>query len=107
MTGARIATLAIAYLLLGALVTAWSWRRSKDPDQDALWTSIEQMKMGGLPVPARGMAEALGSGLAVVVATLFWPVGLVNHLRGPHTLEQARSVRPIRVLRQPPPDTDD
>jgi hypothetical protein len=107
MTGKLVPTLAMAYLLLGSLVTAWSWRRSKDRDQDALWASIEQVKKGGRPVPARAVAEALGSGIALVVATLFWPVVLVNRLRRTRAPVHAKPVRPIRVLRQPPTDTDD
>ncbi|NCA71783.1 MAG: hypothetical protein EOM91_17230 [Sphingobacteriia bacterium] len=97
----------IVYVLLGSLLSIWSWRQPEPAAQTALHAIIEQAKTPNRPVPGQRAAHALGTLFAFVVATLFWPVALVNHLRRPRAPEHARPVRPIRVLRQPPADSDD
>lgn len=107
MFGTLVLAFSIVYVLLGSLVSIWSWRQPEPAEQAALHAIIEQAKTPNRPVPGQRVAHALGTLFAFVVASLFWPVVLANHLRRPRASVHARPVRPIRVLRQPPADSDD
>lgn len=64
------------YLVLGAIITAWSWRRRDDSDADLIDLAMDLNASG----PADRLARALGTGLAILVGMLHWPLNVgVSH----------------------------
>jgi hypothetical protein len=94
----------IVYVLLGSLLVIRSWRQPEPAEQAALGAIIEQAKNPNRPVPGQRVAHALGTLFAFVVATLFWPVVLVNHLRRPRRPRVVSLRQLARTQLRPPPN---
>ena len=99
-------TLAVVgiYLLLGAVVLAWQSRRPRD-DEGTL--EVEQILArleypDGPPVSFR-LANLLGTGLALVVGLIIWPITLKSHTT-PAPTRIAPNPRIVRQPDQPPSD---
>ena len=93
---------AALYLVIGALVTARTWRRRDEADAD---TALINLAIDlNATEPADRWARALGTALAMVVSVLVWPLSLWVCRRRPPPPPAKPPPETPRILRQPPPD---